>query len=132
MGSSLSRRQLLALGTVSFLAPALRFYPSESTLLAGRAAWAAALPALPLMLGYCLFLTRLLALRREGEGLAELTRRLGGGFGPVLLGLAARVERADPAAFAGLDRDFSELLPELELEITVSARLRHTNDRKEM
>ena len=48
------------------------------------------------------------------------------------LGLAARVERADPAAFAGLDRDFSELLPELELEITVSARLRHTNDRKEM
>lgn len=88
MGSSLSRRQLLALGTVSFLAPALRFYPSESTLLAGRAAWAAALPALPLMLGYCLFLTRLLALRREGEGLAELTLRLGGGPGRVMLVLA--------------------------------------------
>ena len=89
MESSLSRRQLLALGTVSFLAPALRFYPSESVALAGRAAWTAALLALPLMLGYCLFLTRLLALRREGQGLAELTRRLGGGFGPVLLGLAA-------------------------------------------
>ena len=89
MESTLSRRQLLALGTVSFLAPALRFYPSESVALAGRAAWTAALLALPLMLGYCYFLIRLLALRREGEGLAELTRRLGGGLGPVLLGLAA-------------------------------------------
>ena len=88
MESALSRRQLLALGTVSFLAPALRFYPSESTLLAGRAAWAAALTALPLMLGYCLFLTRLLALRREGEGLAELTLRLGGGPGRAMLVLA--------------------------------------------
>ena len=89
MESALSRRQLLALGTVSFLAPALRFYPSESVALSGRAAWTAALAALPLMLGYCWFLTRLLALRREGEGLAELILRLGGGPGRVLLGLAA-------------------------------------------
>ena len=75
MESALSRRQLLALGTVSFLAPALRFYPSESVALSGRAAWTAALAALPLMLGYCWFLTRLLALRREGEGLCELIAR---------------------------------------------------------
>lgn len=67
-------------------------------------------------------------LARQIESVLRESRELKADF----LGLAARVERADPAAFAGLDRDFSELLPELELEITVSARLRHTNDRKEM
>jgi hypothetical protein len=41
------------------------------------------------------------------------------------------VERAEPAAFQALDREFAELLPELELEVTVRARLRHMNDRKE-
>lgn len=47
------------------------------------------------------------------------------------LGLAAQVERASPGAFRQLDRAFPELLPELELEISVSARLSHTNDRRE-
>ena len=78
MESSVSRRQLLALGTMIFLTPALRLYPSETAALSGRAAWLAALLALPLMLGYLFFLTRLLALRQEGEGLAELALRLPG------------------------------------------------------
>jgi hypothetical protein len=66
-------------------------------------------------------------LARQIESVLRESRELKADF----LGLAARVERADPAAYAALDRDFSELLPELELEITVSARLRHVNDRKE-
>lgn len=67
-------------------------------------------------------------LARQIESVLRESRELKADF----LGLAARVERADPAAYARLDRDFSELLPELELEITVSARLRHMSDRKEM
>lgn len=44
------------------------------------------------------------------------------------LGLAEIAERDDPAAFRALGRDFVDLLPELELEITVSARLSQTED----
>ena len=66
-------------------------------------------------------------LAREIESVLRASRDLKADY----LGLAARVERAEPAAFRALDRDFAELLPELELEITVSARLRHVNDRKE-
>ena len=46
------------------------------------------------------------------------------------LGLGVLAERADPAAFRALGRDFVELLPELELEITVSARLAEPSDMK--
>lgn len=67
-------------------------------------------------------------LAREIESVLRVSRDLKADF----LGLAARVEKADPSAYQKLDRDFSELLPELELEITVSARLRHANDRKEI
>jgi len=42
--------------------------------------------------------------------------------------LAEQVERADPKAFRALGRDFADLLPELELEITVSARLSQMSD----
>ena len=42
--------------------------------------------------------------------------------------LAEQVERADPQAFRALGRDFADLLPELELEITVSARLSQMSD----
>ena len=48
------------------------------------------------------------------------------------LGLAALAERADPAAFRALPQPFAELLPRLELELTVSARLNHANDRKDL
>ena len=44
------------------------------------------------------------------------------------LGLAEQVERADPKAYRALGRDFVDLLPELELEITVSARLNQMSD----
>ena len=42
--------------------------------------------------------------------------------------LAEQVERQDPGAFRALGRDFADLLPELELEITVSARLSQMGD----
>ena len=67
-------------------------------------------------------------LARELESVLRVSRELKADF----LGLSAQVERADPVAYQALSRDFSELLPELELEITVRARLRHVNDRKEM
>lgn len=44
--------------------------------------------------------------------------------------LAETLERADPAAWRALDRDFIDLLPELELQITVSAKLNQMNDMK--
>ena len=90
METSVSRRQLLALGTMIFLVPVLRLYPAQTAALAGRAAWVAAPLALPLMLGYVFFLTRLMALREEGEGLAELGLRLLGRVpGRIFLLLAA-------------------------------------------
>ena len=46
------------------------------------------------------------------------------------LGLSEIAERDDPAAFRALEQDFVELLPELELEITVSARLGQTEDQR--
>ena len=48
------------------------------------------------------------------------------------LGLAAIVERSDPAAYQALPQPFSAQLPGLELELTVSARLNHANDRKDV
>ena len=90
MEVSVSRRQLLALGTMIVLVPVLRLYPAETAALSGRAAWLAGLLALPLMLGYVFFLSRLMALRQEGEGLAELGLRLLGGIpGRVFLLLMA-------------------------------------------
>ena len=44
--------------------------------------------------------------------------------------LAETLERADPAAWRGLERAFIDLLPELELKIAVSARLNQMNDMK--
>ena len=90
MERSVSCRQLLALGTMIFLVPVLRLYPAETAALSGRAAWLAGPLALPLMLGYVFFLTRLMALREEGEGLAELGLRLLGGVpGRIFLLLTA-------------------------------------------
>lgn len=44
------------------------------------------------------------------------------------LGLAEKVERAAPAAWQNLEQDFVDLLPELELEITVRAELNQMSD----
>ena len=46
------------------------------------------------------------------------------------LGLAEKVERAAPAAWRSLEQDFVDLLPELELEITVRAELNQMSDMK--
>ena len=70
-----SQRQLLALGTVAVLSPALRLYPAASVRLAGRGAWLSALCCVPPLLLYAWVYCRFLAARREGEGLAELMLR---------------------------------------------------------
>ena len=47
------------------------------------------------------------------------------------LGLAGQVERKSPENYRLMSQRFSELLPGLELQITVSGKLSHTNDMKE-
>lgn len=47
------------------------------------------------------------------------------------LGLAGQVERKSPENYRQLSQRFPELLPGLELEITVRGQLSHTNDMKE-
>lgn len=47
------------------------------------------------------------------------------------LGLAGRVERSSPENYRLMSQPFPELLPGLELQITVSGQLSHTNDMKE-
>ena len=47
------------------------------------------------------------------------------------LGLAGRVERSSPENYRLMEQDFAEVLPSLELQISVSGRLSHTNDTKE-
>lgn len=47
------------------------------------------------------------------------------------LGLAGQVERKSPENYRLMSQRFSELLPGLELQITVSGQLSHTNDMKE-
>ena len=47
------------------------------------------------------------------------------------LGLAGQAERKSPENYRLMSQRFSELLPGLELQITVSGQLSHTNDMKE-
>lgn len=47
------------------------------------------------------------------------------------LGLAGIIEMAEPGKFASMPRSFIDCLPELELQITVSGTLSHTNDIKD-
>lgn len=47
------------------------------------------------------------------------------------LGLAGQVERKSPENYRLMNQSFPELLPGLELQITVSGQLSHTNDMKE-
>ncbi len=73
---SFSTNQLLALCSLCFLVPALRIFPSSASELAGRASWTAALAALPLLLVYGYFLSRLMAGAGPGMGLGEYTLQL--------------------------------------------------------
>ena len=47
------------------------------------------------------------------------------------LGLATRVELSSPENFRLLARDFSDILPELELQISVSGQISHTSDMRD-
>ena len=47
------------------------------------------------------------------------------------LGLASAVERSNGEYYRMLSRDFPDLLPELELKVTVRGHLRHTNDMRD-
>ena len=81
-------RQLMSLGLVIMLAPALRIFPAESAALAGRAMWLCPLAAAPLLLGYMHFLTKLMGCREDGENFQDLAlRALGPGMGKPALAL---------------------------------------------
>ena len=69
-------RQLRALCAMALLSPILRLIPGQAAAVAGRAAWASPLVALPLLLGYVLLLEPLRAAFREGEALPELALRV--------------------------------------------------------
>ena len=85
-GQRFSTSQLLSLGTLVSLVPALRLFPAQTAEEAGRAGWLCAFAALPLCLGFAFFLSRLLALTRPGELLPEaLPRLLGKGAGRAAL-----------------------------------------------
>lgn len=82
--------QLIALCTITLLAPALRLIPSGAAAVAGRAAWLTAPAAIPLMLLYIFFIYRFMRERNEGEGLAELSMRcLGDKAGKAMLIVSA-------------------------------------------
>ena len=85
---SFDRRQLLSLGTIIMLAPALRIFPAETAAIAGRSSWLCPLIAAPLLIGYLHFLTKLMACRKEGENFQDLTlRALGNKAGKAALAL---------------------------------------------
>lgn len=80
------RNQLLSICTVIILAPALRLFPSGPAELAGSAAWLSSAAALPPLLFYVYFLSRFMAPRQDGDGLAELfLTYLGDKAGRVIL-----------------------------------------------
>lgn len=72
---SFDRRQLLSLGTIIMLAPALRIFPAETAAIAGRATWLCPLAAAPLLIGYMHFLAKFMGCRLEGENFQDLTLR---------------------------------------------------------
>ncbi len=54
--------------------------------------------------------------------------RLSASLGADFLGLGERVERFDPERYRLLDRPFGELLPALEVQLSVSGTINHPND----
>ena len=75
-----NRRQQLALGTVIMLSPALRLFPSQSVIMAGRASWLCAAAAVPLLLAWLYFMSSFMSHRQSGEGLPEFILRT---LGPI-------------------------------------------------
>ena len=72
---SYDRSGLLALSTVSVMAPMLRLFPSGSAQIAGKAAWLSPFFAFPLLLIYVCFISSFMERREDGEGLCQLCMR---------------------------------------------------------
>ena len=80
-------RQLLSLGAVIALTPALRLFPSQAAQ-AGRAGWLSPLAALPLVLAWAWGMSRFLEAMQPGEQFPDTLLRLGGrAFGKAALAL---------------------------------------------
>ncbi len=67
------------------------------------------------------------AVSRQLSSLLQSSMQLKADF----LGLAGKVERSSPENYRLMEQDFAHVLPSLELQISVSGRLSHTNDIKE-
>ena len=78
MHENYNTRQLLSLGAVIALTPALRLFPTQAASIAGRAGWLAPLAALPLALVWARAMALLLEAMLPGEQLPDLLLRLGG------------------------------------------------------
>ena len=78
MQEQYNTRQLLSLGAVIALTPALRLFPTQAASIAGRAGWLAPLAALPLALVWARAMALLLEAMLPGEQLPDLLLRLGG------------------------------------------------------
>lgn len=78
MHENFNTRQLLSLGAVIALTPALRLFPVQAASVAGRAGWLAPLTALPLALVWARAMSLLLEVMQPGEQLPDLLLRLGG------------------------------------------------------
>lgn len=90
MQENYNARQLLSLGAVIALTPALRLFPARAAVIAGRAGWLAPLMALPLALVWARAMALLLETMQPGEFLPDTLLRLGGRhFGKPALALFA-------------------------------------------
>lgn len=79
-------RQLMVLLFAALLSPAIRVLPARTAEIAGRAGWLSALVALPVILGLCWVLWRLIRPQEAGTGLGgALERAWGGALGRILL-----------------------------------------------
>ncbi len=78
MHEQYNARQLLSLGAVIALAPALRLFPEQAARLAGRAGWLTPLMALLPSLMWARAIALLLDTMQPGEQLPDLILRLGG------------------------------------------------------
>ena len=78
MHENYNSRQLLSLGAVIALTPALRLFPAQAASLAGRAGWLTPLAALPLALAWARAMALGLEAMEPGEQLPDLLLRLGG------------------------------------------------------
>ena len=86
----ISQRQLLALGFVSILSPAIRLLPEYVAGVAGRGAWIVPIGAAVPVVLLALFSHWALKNRRDGEGMTEmLIRSIGKGAGRIVAILIA-------------------------------------------